>query len=51
MSENEANATGEGHRRERRPLYRRWAGITVDCDGRTQEQVVEAILTAADLEP
>lgn len=31
---------------ERDPLYRRWAEVAVDCQGLTQEQVVEAIIAA-----
>ena len=34
---------------EREPLYRRWARVTVQCLGRTQEQVVEAIVAALGL--
>jgi shikimate kinase len=34
--------------RQRQPLYRRWARITVDCAGKSQEQVVEEILAALD---
>lgn len=29
--------------RQRRPLYQRWADVTVECRGLTHEQVVEAI--------
>ena len=29
---------------QRRPLYERWADVTVDCEGRNQEQVLAAIL-------
>ncbi len=29
--------------RERQPLYERHAGVTVDCGGKTAEEVVEAI--------
>lgn len=29
---------------ERQPLYRRYAGITVECDGLTQDQVVGRVL-------
>ncbi len=30
--------------RLREPLYRRWADLTIDCTGKTQDQVVAAIL-------
>ncbi len=29
---------------QRQPLYRRWADVTVDCEGKTQDQVVAEIL-------
>jgi shikimate kinase len=32
--------------RERSPLYARWAQVTIDCLGRTPDQVVDAILAA-----
>lgn len=35
--------------RERAPLYERYAEITVDCDGRTVEETVEAIIAAVGL--
>jgi len=28
---------------DRLPLYRRWATLTVNCDGKTQEEIVEEI--------
>lgn len=31
---------------DRLPRYQRWAEITIDCRGRSQDDVVEAILTA-----
>jgi shikimate kinase len=33
---------------ERRPLYERYAGITIDCTGLTHEQVVARIIGALD---
>ena len=30
--------------RRREPLYDRWADVTIDCEARTQDQVVAAIL-------
>jgi shikimate kinase len=36
---------------ERQPLYQAWADLTIDCAGRTHEQVVEAILAAAGRPP
>ncbi len=33
---------------ERLPLYRRYAGITVDCGTKTQDQVCDEILTRTD---
>ncbi len=31
---------------ERMPLYKRWADLTVDCEGNTQEQIVDEIMAA-----
>jgi shikimate kinase len=33
---------------ERLPLYRRWAGVTIDCGGLDQQQTAEAVLDALD---
>ena len=30
--------------RQRHPLYRRWAEVTIDCEGLTQDQVVAEII-------
>jgi len=38
--------TLEGLYRERRPLYMRYADVTIDCAGRRHEQVVRQIITA-----
>jgi len=31
---------------QREPLYRRWAGLTVDCSGQTLEQTVQEVFRA-----
>jgi shikimate kinase len=42
--------TLEGLYRQRRPLYARWADLSVDCTGKTQDQVTaEVQLRTADL--
>lgn len=36
---------------ERQPLYRRWADLTVNCAGKTQEEIVEEIVRHIDETP
>lgn len=36
--------TLHGIYQQRRPLYQRYAGVTIDCADRTQEQIVEEII-------
>ena len=43
----EAGETLAGLYEKRQPLYRKYAQVTIDCSGRSHEQIVEEIIASA----